>query len=263
MTPPRGRTTGSDTCTSVHRRTSDRTSRSPARSRQHRHLLRRVAGHDLRVLIHRRLAPESTVKHADVVDDEAVHRRRLAVARLVEGLLRLQLEAVLLIEDPEQLRVDVRHLLARIGVRRVHVRGDAVADDPTVGPVLGPLGHGVRQLLADPPSNDATSPGSYKRPSRLSKERFSNMTTTTWSSALSGAGVFIKPPSTTSPARGASSSGLSKIPSGQKGLIIRIGRIAAMSDEREGGGPLPLPSCVTPVGAVAGKKVPRRSVGNG
>jgi hypothetical protein len=34
------------------------------------------------------------------------------------------------------------------------------------------------------PSNNLTSPGSYSRPSKLSNERFSNMTTTTWSSAF-------------------------------------------------------------------------------
>src|SRR5215467_10802018 len=41
------------------------------------------------------------------------------------------------------------------------------------------------------PSKEATSPGSYSRPSRLSNERFSNIKTTTWSRALlrSGRGM--------------------------------------------------------------------------
>ena len=107
--------------------------------RQDRHLLRRVAGHDLRVLLDRRLTPKLGGQHADVVGQETVHRRRLAVARLVEGLVRLQLEAVLLIENPEQLRVDVRKLLTRIGTRRVHVRRHPVGDDPVLRPVLRPI----------------------------------------------------------------------------------------------------------------------------
>ena len=122
---------------------------APRDRRQHRHLLRRVAGHDLRVLIHRRLAPEFDRQDADEVGDEAVHRRRLTVARLVDGLLRLELEAVLLIEDPEQLRVDVRKLLTRIGIRRVHICRHPVGDDPVLRPVLCPIRDRVRQLLSD------------------------------------------------------------------------------------------------------------------
>src|SRR5438477_2522810 len=37
-----------------------------------------------------------------------------------------------LVLNPEQLRVDVRILLARLGVRRVHVRGNPVTNDPVI-----------------------------------------------------------------------------------------------------------------------------------
>ena len=39
-------------------------------------------------------------------------------------------------------------------------------------------GTGLDRSQPDTPSNEATSPGSYRRPSRLSNERFSNMITT-------------------------------------------------------------------------------------
>ena len=46
-------------------------------------------------------------------------------------------------------------------------------------PCSAHAGIGLLNSLPTTPSNEATSPGSYRRPSRLSKERFSNITTTT------------------------------------------------------------------------------------
>ena len=87
------------------------------------------------------------------------------------------------VEEPEQLGVDVGELLTGVWPRGVQGWRDPVGD-PRVRAVLGPRGDRIAELLPDHPSNDVTSPGSYSRPSRLSNERFSNMTTTTWSRAL-------------------------------------------------------------------------------
>ena len=53
------------------------------------------------------------------------------------------------VEDPEQLGVDVRILLARIRVRRVHVAGDAVVDHLLVQGLPRQRRDRVRELLAD------------------------------------------------------------------------------------------------------------------
>jgi hypothetical protein len=49
----------------------------------------------------------------------------------------------------EQLRVDVRVLLARIGIGSVYVLCDAVVNDTALGSVLGPLRDRVAQVLAE------------------------------------------------------------------------------------------------------------------
>jgi hypothetical protein len=65
---------------------------------------------------------------------------------------------------------------------------------PGSAPCSAHDGIGLLRSLPSTPSKEATSPGSYRRPSRLSNDRFSNITTTTWSSAFSAASV-IAPPS--------------------------------------------------------------------
>ena len=118
---------------------------------QHRHLLGRVAGHDLGVLLVGRLAADLAGEGADVVGDEAVHRRlgprRRDVPRRGHGLA--DLEAVVLVERVVELGVGVEVLLARVRVRRVHVVGDRVGHDLALGAVLGPLGDRVAEVLAD------------------------------------------------------------------------------------------------------------------
>src|SRR5207244_9464564 len=99
------------------------------------------------------------------------------------GHLLAELEAVVLVEDVEQLRVGVVPLLTRVRVRRV--RRDRVRHHLPLGTVLGPIRDRVAQLLPDPPSKVFPSSGPYRCPSTLSSERFSNSTTTTWSSACS------------------------------------------------------------------------------
>ena len=124
----------------------------PSDPGHHRHLLGRVAGHELGVLVIGWLPAELGVEHADVVGEEPVHGGLLGrVVRRVEGLLRLKNAAVALIEDPEQLGVDVRQLLTRIGPRGVHRRRYAVRHDRPVPSVLGPLRDRVAEVLADHP----------------------------------------------------------------------------------------------------------------
>ena len=116
-------------------------------SGHHGHLLRCIAHHDLSVLVSCRLAAQRREQHVGVVGHEPVHRRPLAIAGCVEGRLRLIHAQVALVEDPEQLRVDVRELLTRVGIRRVHGRRDAVRYSPV--PVFDPLGDRVGEILAD------------------------------------------------------------------------------------------------------------------
>jgi hypothetical protein len=121
--------------------------------REHRHLLGRVAGHDLAVLVIGRLAAHLRGERGDVVGHEPIHRRHLVgVGRRVEGrdhLLGRHAAVARRIDLAEQLRVDVRELLARIGIRGVHVLRDAVGHDAAVRAVLSPLRDRVAQLLAD------------------------------------------------------------------------------------------------------------------
>src|SRR5215472_13360332 len=60
---------------------------------------------------------------------------------------------------------------------------------------LAQSGTGLTRSFPSTPSNEATSPGWYNRPSKLSNERFSNMRTTTWSRAAlrSGGGIRLAP----------------------------------------------------------------------
>ena len=55
-------------------------------------------------------------------------------------------------------------------------------------------GTGFASDLPVTPSNACTSPGSYRRPSRLSNERFSNMRTTMWSSLAAASGLGMTAP---------------------------------------------------------------------
>ncbi len=118
---------------------------------EHRHLLGRVAGHDLRVLLIGGLAADLAGERADVVGDEALHARlgacRRDVPRGRDGLA--DLEAVVLFEDVVELRVRVVVLLARVGVRGVHIGRDGVGDRLALGAVLGPLRDRVGEVLAD------------------------------------------------------------------------------------------------------------------
>ena len=64
---------------------------------------------------------------------------------------------------------------------------------PPSAPCSAQAGIGLLRSLPITPSNASTSPGAYRRPSRLSNDRFSNSTSTTWSSALSRVGVIVRP----------------------------------------------------------------------
>jgi hypothetical protein len=130
--------------------------REPASERRKdRHLLGGVAGHDLAVLVVGRLAAHLGRERADVVSHEPVHRghgigiRRRVVRR--DHLLARHAAVAGRIDAAEQLRVDVRVLLARIGPRGVHVLGHAVGHDASVRAVLGPLRDRVAEVLADDP----------------------------------------------------------------------------------------------------------------
>jgi hypothetical protein len=83
------------------------------------------------------------------------------------------------VDHPEQLGVDVLVLLPGVGVGGIHARRHPVRDHLAVGAVPGPVRDRVGSSLPITPSNEATSPGRYSRPSRLSKVRFSNITDTT------------------------------------------------------------------------------------
>ena len=126
----------------------------------HGHLRGRVAGHDLGVLLDLRLAAELDGQHADEVGHETVHRRQPAGSRgALTDFSASSLKRFCVVEEPEQLGVDVREFLARVGVRRVHVGRHAVGDDPVRRLVFRPLRHRVRQLLAD----DALERGDLSR----------------------------------------------------------------------------------------------------
>ena len=115
----------------------------------------RVALHDLRVLVVGRLAAHLAGEEGDVVGHEAVHRRRRTLGRSV--VRRRDVvpagEAVVLVEDPEQLGVGVEVLLAGVGVGRIHVVAH-VRRDPAAAVrrlVLRPLRHRIAQLPAEHP----------------------------------------------------------------------------------------------------------------
>jgi hypothetical protein len=117
-----------------------------------RNLCRRVPGHDLRVLVVPRLAAHLGGERADVVGDEAVHRRTLArVWRRVVGHDHLPGQEAPVgrrVDTPEQLGVDVRVLLARVRARRVHGRRDAVLHDTAaVTAVSRPVRDRVAEVL--------------------------------------------------------------------------------------------------------------------
>ncbi len=55
-------------------------------------------------------------------------------------------------------------------------------------PCSAQSGTGLLKSLPTTPSNDSTSPGVYRHPSRLSNDRFSKSTSTTWSIAFARTG---------------------------------------------------------------------------
>src|SRR5450755_499050 len=118
---------------------------------EHRHLLRRVAGHDLCIFLVGRLTADLCGEGADVVGDETVHaRHRPGLGRVPRcGDLLGDLEAVVLVKDVEQLGVGMEVLLARVRVRGIHVRSDRVRDRLALGTLLGPPGDRVAQTLTD------------------------------------------------------------------------------------------------------------------
>jgi hypothetical protein len=127
---------------------------TPRDRRDDRHLLGGVAGHDLRVFLIGGLTARLRGEHAYVVRDEPVHRRhRVRVARRVERsghLLGHDAPVAGRVDDTEQLGINVREFLPRVGIRGVHVRRDPVGHDLAVRAVLGPLRDRVAQVLADP-----------------------------------------------------------------------------------------------------------------
>jgi hypothetical protein len=145
---------------------------------QDRHLLGGVAGHELGVLLIGGLAGELGEERADVVGEEPVHGGLLVrVLRGVEGRLRLEDPAVGLVQDPEQLGGGTPHPDRARGCSwwaRCHRARPC-------GPrrARPSQGSGCSAPCRATPSKASTSPGWYSRPSRLSNERFSNITTTT------------------------------------------------------------------------------------
>lgn len=88
----------------------------------------RKAVHDLAILAGRGIAPHDLPEVADVVEQEAVHRRQVGqrIGQVVGRRHRLGGDAVVRLRDdlPEQLRVDMLPFFARIGDReRVRLRG--------------------------------------------------------------------------------------------------------------------------------------------
>ena len=134
-----------------------------------RDLLGRVARHDLLVFLVGRLSSELHGQEADVVGDEAVHRRPLALGWSVVRRHHLGgvLESVRLVEDVEQLGVRVLVLLPRVGVGSVHVGGDPVGHRSPLGAVLGPRRDRVAQVLADDPLERGHLPGLIKAPEQV------------------------------------------------------------------------------------------------
>ncbi len=118
---------------------------------EHRHLRGRVAGHDLRVLLIRRLAADFAGERVDVVGHEPVHGRLGSGRRNIprRGHRLADLEAVVLVQRVVELGVGVEVLLTGVRVRRVHVRRDRVRDGLALSAVLGPVGNRVAEVLAD------------------------------------------------------------------------------------------------------------------
>src|SRR5262249_24594421 len=87
------------------------------------------------------------------------------------------LEPVVVVDDVEQLGVGMEVLLTRVRVRRIHVGRHGVRDHLAVGAVLRPPGMGLLRSLPITPSKFLPSPGPYRCPSTLSRERFWNNTT--------------------------------------------------------------------------------------
>ena len=118
---------------------------------QHWELLGGVAGHDLGVLVVGGLTTDLTGEGADVVGDEPVHGGRRTAGGAFQGsvapspiLNRLWSSRVL-----KSWVLVCEVLLARVGVGRVHIRGDRVGNHLALGPVLCPLWYGIRELFAD------------------------------------------------------------------------------------------------------------------
>ena len=153
--------------------------------RDHRDLLRGVAGHDLGVLVVVGQAAHLAAEGVHIVQDEAVHRR--LTARVVRGVerrlhrLKRQEPVVLWCDGPEQLGVGVGVLLARVGVGRVH-RGAPRAPGPRHARRLArSSGSGWTAPGRPRPQRRRPRPARTDTPNRLSKDRFSNITDTTWS----------------------------------------------------------------------------------
>lgn len=125
----------------------------PGQAVEYGNLLRRVALHDLGVLVEGRLPAHLVGKEGDVVGHEAVHRRRRTFGGSVEGSLDVvpTREAIVLVQDAEQLRVRVRVLLTGVRVGRIHevahMRHHAAAAVRRL--VLRPLRHRIAQVLAE------------------------------------------------------------------------------------------------------------------
>ena len=126
---------------------------APGQRAEHRDLIRGEARHDLAVLLVRGLPAELDGEEADVVGDEPVHRRLLALRRCVVGRHHVDgiLEAVGIVQHVEQLGVGVGILLPGVRVRHVHAAGDPVRHDAAGCPVLGPGRHGIAEVLPDHP----------------------------------------------------------------------------------------------------------------
>ena len=125
----------------------------PHQRAQHRYLLRRVARHDLAVLVVEGLSPELYGEGADVVGDEAIHRGLLAIRWCVIRRDHLSgvLEAVGRVEHVEQLGVGVLILLPGIGIWRIHVSGNPIRHCAEFGTMLGPSRDRVAQVPAQDP----------------------------------------------------------------------------------------------------------------